>query len=187
MTFYNIIFGILFVGSVSALFTAILENDINKICMALVLSFAIFNDTILTSHHLEHDENTYTIRMKLLDLMSFCVLGGGIVQIAPLNNIFYQDQKYYKYEIIHAPTIFWFLMIIYWLIGLIWNISATKSAKNKQNRTPHISKLIVLLPTVSLIASVTPWHSLNIICAVLSVVGYGSYLAIYKYGSTIFD
>lgn len=46
MTFYNIIFGILFLGAVRELLHAFVTSDWTKLGMAGTLALVVFNDTI---------------------------------------------------------------------------------------------------------------------------------------------
>ncbi len=121
MTFYNIIFGILFLAATGELLLAIVHLDFSRLGMAGTLALIIFNDTIYTSHVIEENRTPYSITMKLMDLLNFLFLSFAVLAISPTRNTFNIKIPEGFFNNNHV-TIFWGLLVLYWIIAIIWNI-----------------------------------------------------------------
>src|ERR1044071_10132656 len=86
MTFYNIIFGILFLGGVREIFVALTSEHGGGLLAfweASILTLLIFSDVVYTSHVLEELKYPYTVWMKLIDLTSFILLTAALLLFNP--------------------------------------------------------------------------------------------------------
>ena len=120
MTFYNIIFGILFLGACRELFLAGFHGKWKDFCVATTIALLVFNDTLFTSHEIESLKLTYSVSMKLIDLLDFLLLTAVIVILNPAGNFLGIAVKGRFYAHWREPII-WGLLSSYWLLGLAWN------------------------------------------------------------------
>ena len=107
MTFYNIIFGLLFMGSYSEVVRSLAAGKDfipEYFLQASVLSVLIFSDTIFTSMVIESTRRRYSITMKLLDLTSFILLSFAIVVLNPTNQNMFQVPVNAE-SLLHSVTI----------------------------------------------------------------------------------
>lgn len=123
MTFYNIIFGILFVGATKELLQAFFDQEWRKFSLALTYALIVANDVVYTSHAVEDSSVTYTVGMKLVDLLLFMILAYCLVFMNPGDNTL----------LVHAPgqhltnekeIRFWILLTLYWTASLVWDALA---------------------------------------------------------------
>lgn len=80
MIFYNIIFGILFLGACRTVLTSWLTSG--DTLLLLLVTALIFNDVVNTSEAIERREFDYTIYMKLFDLVSFFALATALILLS---------------------------------------------------------------------------------------------------------
>ena len=122
MTFYSIIFGVLFICACKELFQTLLQKEWEGFCQASSLALLIFNDALYTSHEIEQLKIEYTIQMKFIDLVDFLLLALAIVVLDPINNQLGVKAKmlYKKNE----EFFFWCLLAGYWILTLLWNYLA---------------------------------------------------------------
>lgn len=80
MTFYNIIFGLLFLGACQAVLVSLGTGTDTMLLMLVAL--LIFNDAINTSEVVEERKFTYTLPMKLFDLASFLILATTLLVLS---------------------------------------------------------------------------------------------------------
>jgi hypothetical protein len=120
MTFYNIIFGILFLGACREFFQAGLNRKWKDFCIASTLALLVFNDTLFTSHEIESLNLKYTIGMKLVDLFAFLILTMAIALFNTTSNILGIKINGKIFTHWREPII-WGLICFYWLLALIWN------------------------------------------------------------------
>jgi hypothetical protein len=129
VTFYNIIFGLLFLGAIRQLALFVVSGNALGILACAALAVFVFNDTITTAQYVEDDSNRYSERMKLLDLLSFLVLTTGLVLLSPNDNfLFTRSSGPVDTEL---PHLLWFRasLATYWIIAILWNVAA-ESARN---------------------------------------------------------
>lgn len=128
MTFYNIIFGLLFIGAFREVVFALSGGpDWRLFCLAGTLSMLVFSDTIYTSLVIEGKKKRYRAPMKLLDLWSFILLSFAVVVLNPKeNDLFEVDVT----KVLNAVTIgtgwnwealFWGLLTLYMINLVVWN------------------------------------------------------------------
>jgi hypothetical protein len=185
MTFYNIIFAILFFGASRELFVSIVERNWLKFFMALSLAICVFNDTLYTSHYIEKDAEVYNVKMKLLDLLNFLVLGISLVILSPRNNVFYDGSDVPGVTISEPPAwCFWGLLVIYWIIARCWNRLAERPQKTNSQESTWVSTwpflTIVIVTLLAFIASLTPWPSLQLYTSSYCAATLLAYMTIYK-------
>jgi diamine N-acetyltransferase len=141
MTFYNIIFGILFLGAFREVVSSLATGpDWNKFCLTATLSVLIFSDTIYTSMVIEGRRNTYSVLMKLLDLTSFILLSFAVVVVDPTKeNMFQVDaacrlESLFGSENFKREGVFWMLLSLYAIVLILWNVRAGVYRNLKQHR-----------------------------------------------------
>jgi hypothetical protein len=140
MTFYNIIFGILFVAACRQLLCL---ADSNLGWTAATVALIVFNDTLHTSQLLEGDEGLeYKLSMKYLDLVAFMLLSLALIALDPADNPFAPKL---------APTIsgwlsktwtVWALLAGYWTIAWFWNLAAGLTSPMKWNNAAHSGPIV---------------------------------------------
>jgi hypothetical protein len=132
MTFYNIIFGLLFIGAFREVIYAFGRPgwetpDWRLFCRASILSILVFSDTIYTAVVIEDKKRMYSVPMKLLDLCSFIVLSLAVVLLNPaLNDMFEVDVSKVLDSLVAstgwtAEAMFWAILAIYMVILIRWN------------------------------------------------------------------
>jgi hypothetical protein len=118
MTFYNIIFGILFLGACRQLLHLF---DTPAGWTAATIAVVIFNDVMNTSQVLESKERrNYSVPMKLIDLINFILLGLALVSLKPDDNPF-QIKPANSLVTILKPWVTWLLLTLYWAFIILWN------------------------------------------------------------------
>lgn len=128
MTFYNIIFGLLFIGAFREVIFALSAGpDWRLFCLTATLSVLVFSDTIYTSTVIEDKKNRYSIYMQLLDLLSFIVLSFAVVILNPAKNDMFEVDVTTVLGTVVSRTglshesLFWGLLSIYMFILVVWN------------------------------------------------------------------
>jgi hypothetical protein len=127
MTFYNIIFGLLFIGAFREVIYALGEGpDWRLFCLTATLSVLVFSDTIFTTVVIEEKKYEYSIRMKLLDLCSFILLSFAVVVLNPAKNDMFEVDVTNVLETLVGGTglqeaLFWGLLTLYMANLAIWN------------------------------------------------------------------
>ena len=121
MTFYNIIFGFLFLGACRQLLL-LLEKP--TVWTAATIAIVIFNDAVNTSEILEGQSTvTYRIGMKLIDLSTFVLLSLALIALAPDNNPVGLDLCQ-QLAFLQSPWVIWALLTAYWALLIWWNYLA---------------------------------------------------------------
>jgi hypothetical protein len=120
MTFYSIIFGILFVSVCREILQAFFERKWLTLSLASTVALLIFNDVIYTSHGIDQMGRFYTIQMKLVDLLLFILLAMSIVLLDPQNNLLGAKVDL---DYLHGrqEALLWGLLSLYWILGLVWD------------------------------------------------------------------
>lgn len=120
MTFYNILFGILFWGACRQL---LLLVDTAAVWDAATIAVIVFNDAMNTSQILEAEQRrnrTYSAPMKLIDLINFMLLSLSLVSLRPDDNPF-NVQPADSLVAILKPWVTWLLLTLYWAFLVLWN------------------------------------------------------------------
>lgn len=121
MTFYNIIFGILFLASTREIVLALAsQSPAQSIWEPVTLAILIFSDVIYTSHTMEELRRPYTVWMKLIDLAIFCVLTTALLSINPSNGNFLQVDASNVLPALTTHGCFWGLIATYWIMLMVW-------------------------------------------------------------------
>jgi RimJ/RimL family protein N-acetyltransferase len=128
MTFYNIIFGLLFIGAFREVIFALAQGpDWQLFCLTATLSVLVFSDTIYTAGVIEDKQSRYTNGMKLLDLWSFILLSFAVVILNPYtNDMFEVNVTAVLGEVVSRTgwcpeALFWGLLTLYMFNLVIWN------------------------------------------------------------------
>lgn len=191
MTFYNIIFGILFLGAVREVFRVISVDKgwgfwvSPSFWMAATLTLIIFNDVVCTTHILEPSSNqkerVYTFSMKLLDLFSFILLCGALVVLSPSDNSFSINASAHVSKDLQE-LLFWLLLTTYWIVVLVWNAIGKvypTSLHIWQRLIPFV--MLVLFMILGVVSFFYPGGIVTWILRKLVVVYVGVYFFLYKY------
>jgi hypothetical protein len=126
MTFYNIIFGLLFVGAVRELLLEVIQTTWPASAaawQAATLALLTFGDVVYTSHVVEELRQPYTVWMKLIDLTNFVVLTAALVTLDPsVIGVFQLAQGDLTQHLptAFAPWWYWALVSLYWMMLLVW-------------------------------------------------------------------
>lgn len=131
MTFYNIIFAILFIAAFQQLLIALLAFDLKEVLMAAILCLLVFSDTIFTCDAIEEKHRPYKTKMKLLDLTSFVLLILAVLVLNPNSKTFQIAESNAPPTLLHDfqrngldDPIFWLILTLYWLVLMSWNTDA---------------------------------------------------------------
>jgi hypothetical protein len=131
MTFYNIIFGILFLGACQTVLIGWLTGG--DTLLILFVTILIFNDVVNTSEVIERREFDYTIYMKLLDLVSFFALATALILLSGEKNFLDVEKipaalpSWLKYP--SAPPI---ALLVYCLSVIAWNLASEELRKKAE-------------------------------------------------------
>lgn len=163
MTFYNIIFGILFFGAFSEVIRSLAAGpDWKLFYQTATLSVLIFSDTIYTAVVIEGKRQSYSIVMKLLDLTSFILLSLAVVVIDPNEkNMFHVDASRLRTLVCgnlgcEPEAIFWALLTLYVLILIGWNASLRIYRNLKYHR--WVTWVQPILATIFTAMAVLSWR-----------------------------
>jgi hypothetical protein len=122
MTFYNVISGILFLGTCQVLL-AVLGTPL--VWYAAILVVTILNESALTSELVERKTSPveYTLGMKFVDFLTFGALAWSLLILSPAKNAFDVDVSG---SLLGSgqPRAFFLLLTAYWLLTLWWNYLA---------------------------------------------------------------
>lgn len=128
MTFYSIIFGVLFLESANKAWHAILGQSHTGLLQSITLMLLIASDVIYTSHVIEEKDRGYSFNMKLFDLLNFFLLGLALIALDPMGDMDFYDRHGNEGPPQHVGTqmnepLFWGLVCIYWIVLILWNIN----------------------------------------------------------------
>ncbi|MEO8297898.1 MAG: GNAT family N-acetyltransferase [Burkholderiales bacterium] len=130
MTFYNIIFGLLFIGTFREVMVALMlpaGPNWPLFALAATLAVLVFSDTIYTAVVIEGKKFSYSMTMKLLDLWSFILLSFAVMVLNPdKNDMFEIDARdaMTRVELAtgwSAEALLWGLLTVYVLNLVVWN------------------------------------------------------------------
>ncbi|MCB9165630.1 MAG: hypothetical protein H6592_14545 [Flavobacteriales bacterium] len=124
MTFYNIIFGILFVGACQQFLFALISRPEHLIVSA-VIALMVINDAVHTSNYFEGEQSEpkeYQLVQKWIDLFSFVVLGLAILSISELPDPQLTQLVDQRFTFFHEEWFTWLLLGVYWISATLWNI-----------------------------------------------------------------
>ncbi|NOT07357.1 MAG: hypothetical protein HOP28_04040 [Gemmatimonadales bacterium] len=129
MTFYGVVFGVLFLAAVQGV---LLSLGSPRLLPSATLVAIVFNDVIFATHVLEQGRR-YSIPLKLLDLVAFILAVYALLVLNPAENPFQVDVSL-SLPGVDRPPVFWGLLTAYWIVALIWNCCA------RQGRESHWSE-----------------------------------------------
>ena len=180
MTFYNIIFAVLFFGAVRELFMAAVDFRPLQLLMASTLALVVFNDTLYTSHSLHEDKATYTVGMKLLDLGSFLVLASAIFILSPGATYFVNRPSDWDVDPQTKSTLFWLVLTGYWFLALGWNRLAERAMPQIPKSKSWITQSMFVLPLLAFVVSLFRNDCANIVAGAIVLVPLLLYVVVYK-------
>jgi RimJ/RimL family protein N-acetyltransferase len=122
MTFYHIIFGILFLAAFVQVLRSFNEPDLSHLSEAITLMLLIIADVIFTSHVLEEKKRPYSVRAKGIDLLSFVLLSIAIFALNPTKEGFFGVAAASRYDFLNGTAVFWCMVVLYWGLLVAWNV-----------------------------------------------------------------
>jgi hypothetical protein len=118
MTFYNIIFGILFFAASKEVLRCVYSQEWIELVMALTIGVFIINDTVFVSEMIEQRGHPYKIKLKLIDVLCFMLLYAAIVMLYPEA---FDVKVSSPWSVQSRDLIFWILLMLYWMCIIWWN------------------------------------------------------------------
>jgi hypothetical protein len=89
--------------------------------VAISIAVLVFNDVLNTSHVLEPKEpSAYTAWMKILDLVSFFLLGAALLSLSP-EAVDWKSTESETLKKYLVPTSAWTFVAAYWCTSILWN------------------------------------------------------------------
>ncbi len=139
MTFYNIIYAIVFLGATMEFFKYLFDgqNSAEKLAFSSIVTLLIFIDTIYSADSLEKGhKNVYTRSMKFIDLFCFLIFCFLIILINPDSNILGTKFVYSFPWGITSNQLFFLLLALYFIFALLWNY-AVSGNRYFRMKNPH--------------------------------------------------
>lgn len=173
MTFYNIIFGILFLGACRQ---TMLLIDTPFIYAAATVAIVVFNDSLNTSHIFERNTNPpdYRIWLKILDLVGFLILSLALVALNTSDNPFQFTTPAKFADRLNRVTP-WPFISAYWVTATIWNHIAEPYADSQRPRLLNRLSLFTHVPLLTMAA----WSALKGPPPVALQIGTLTFLIVY--------
>ena len=180
VTFYQIIFGILFLAAFREFLRSV--NDVNfaHICESTTLMLLVFSDVIYTSHVVEEKGRPYTLLMKFTDLGSFVLLSLAIFALDPTQHNLFQVQAGPRLQKFNWIAIFWLLIVLYWSLLIVWNYFGKMYAALPGKWSWVQPPLILLFLVMLAVATLWPASAFAILWRVWTVIVTALYLGFYK-------
>ena len=178
MTFYNIIFGLLFLGACQAVLVS-LGSGTDTLLLILV-ALLIFNDAINTSEVVEERKFAYTLPMKLFDLASFLLLATTLIILSENGKNFLDVPVYSAIPSLlkhaSAPPL---LLLVYCAMVAGWNLSSPEVGRIDEWPKKLIIVAAGIVIAITGLVFVRPvrldyplLYSLLVIAAMLATLGY---------------
>ena len=178
MTFYNIIFGILFLASFREVIYSLNQPDSEHIFESLTLMLLIFSDVIYTSHVVEDREKRYTVGMKYTDLFNFLLLGFAVFALNPTKDNIYQVAATSGWTEGTWIAIFWALIVVYWIGLILWNLQGVAYSDRWMR---YVQPLLLLPLLIMLILSIfAPEIAFTTIWQIIIMGAMAVYFGVYK-------
>lgn len=180
MTFYSIVFGFLFVGASRSVIAGLFPWDAIFFLRSAILTVLIINDVIFTSHLIEQEGVQYSIGMKLIDLVSFLVLSMALVIIDPSTSNIYGVKVPTLLDAKWRSAAFWTALLVYWLLGQIWNATG-RTYQPAGSRATAIVPALLAVPLLGMtIAVLTPASVHEEVGATVTLIAFLIYLLAFK-------
>jgi hypothetical protein len=180
MTFYNIIFGFLFIAAFRGFLRSLNADDFAQVFESTTLMLMIFSDVIYTSHLVEERKRPYSVGMKYLDLFSFIILGLAVFAMDPSSYNLAEGTPGSRLTRVDASVLFWLLIVLYWVLLLAWNTVA-KCYEALPRKMALVQPLLLAPLIVMLLLTIlAPTNSLTLVWRVLILVLIGLYTFLYK-------
>ncbi|MBK9147136.1 MAG: hypothetical protein IPM12_04845 [Flavobacteriales bacterium] len=130
MTYYNILFGLLFIGA----FREVLHSlGTSNFWAALLILSIVVNDMINVTDQFEQRGHgpMYSVWMKLIDLICFMAVALALICLDP-------EESFMKMDVVRKipwhdrPWLPWALLTLYWSLAVAWN-ALSKEYSFKRN------------------------------------------------------
>jgi RimJ/RimL family protein N-acetyltransferase len=176
MTFYSMIFGILFVAATGELLRSLNHPAFRHAVEALVVMLLIISDVIYTSHVIEDRKIGYKVSLKFLDLLSFFLLTAAIFTLNPAKEGRFGAAGAEPY----LTAFFWCLIVLYWGTLILWNAVAgvyKRLPPDKRWQQPAIAAPLVVTAVAAVVAPGSGFVSLCRVAVLIIIIWY---VAFYK-------
>lgn len=148
MTYYNILFGLLFIGA----FREVIHSlGTANIWSALLILAIVVNDMINVTDQFEQKGHgaMYNVWMKLIDLVCFMSLALALICLDP-NESFMKMDVVMKIPGHDRPWLPWALLTLYWALAVIWNVLSKeyriRGNPDPKDRSVQIWSILFLVP-----------------------------------------
>jgi hypothetical protein len=145
MTFYSILYAILFLGSWREMIRALGEGNWDNFWLAATLTMFIFNDVLYTSHFIEKEPGSYSIFMKISDVVSFLFLAIAILALNPIKTNIFEASPGKWFEDYPRVSVFWGVLSVYWINLILWNLFGAYFSGAHVNLWMYLVWLVLLL------------------------------------------
>jgi hypothetical protein len=134
MTFYNIIFGLVFVMSFFTTISILGEasNRLLLLSESILILLMSFNDIINTSDAVEYEKSDYPMSLKALDTLNFIFYMISIFAVQPKNKVSNIDITSLISE--HNEAVFWIAVTLTFLNSFLWNVVKDKKLQIRYNK-----------------------------------------------------
>lgn len=134
MTFYSILFGLVFVMSFFTTISVLggVGDRLPLLSESVLILAMSFNDIINTSEAVENEKSDYSLLLKALDALSFFLYMIAIFAVQPKNSVSNIDVT--AIFPVHNEMIFWIVVTVIFLIGFLWNTINDKELVIRYNR-----------------------------------------------------
>ena len=180
MTFYNILFGLLFFGAIKELSAVLANYSHLRLLMVAALALTIFNDTLYTSHSLEKASAKYTVGMKLIDLGNFLILAAATYVLSPKTNLFAAVSTEFDLDPKTQTILLWLFLSMYWPLALYWNKLAGQAMPEYFKGEGWITHSMFITPFLAFLLSFFRNDTLNLSTSLLALLALAVYVLIYK-------
>lgn len=183
MTYYNILYGLLFIGA----FREVIHSlGTANIWAALLILTMVVNDMINVTDQFEQKGQSpmYSVWMKLVDLICFMAIALALICLDPEES-FLKMQVVKKIPWHDRPWLPWALLALYWCLAVFWNALSKeydfKGAKDRKDRTVQVWSLLFIVPFVLNAVLVALWgpgpftHKYIAILTLLALLAYMAY------------
>ncbi len=148
MTYYNILFGLLFIGS----FREVLHSlGTSNIWAALLILAIVVNDMINVTDQFEQRGHgpKYSVWMKLIDFICFIAVALALICLDP-------EESFMKMDVVQKipwhdqPWLPWAMLTLYWSLAVVWNALSKeysfKRSNDWQDRWIQIWSILFIAP-----------------------------------------
>lgn len=135
MTFYGIIYAVVFMAAVRQVYYGVAIADPMQSWAGVVIALLAFFDTAYTSQIIDDQQVLYTVGMKFIDMINCLLLLCALVIQCPRDNLFVSSGR----GAIEPPAEseaagwYWILLLAYWLLMYSWHVLADRAPRGTPN------------------------------------------------------